>query len=79
MDSPNGHPILLVGEVEQYEEDCACPDHNALILFEGQPERWTNDCACPETSLAVQRREGVDDLLWTRVWPCRCASITNWM
>ena len=60
-------PILLVGETSLHEEDCACPDHGALILFDDQPVRWTNDCACPDTSPAIANTAVANDELWTRV------------
>lgn len=60
-------PLLLVGELANHEEDCACPDHGALILFDDQPERWTNDCACPDTFPASAGPIGAGDALWARV------------
>lgn len=48
MTKPYDVPMLLTGNYESVEEDCACPDHDSLILFETHPEGWSNDCACPD-------------------------------
>lgn len=59
-------PLLLVGDLAWHEEDCACPDHGALILFDDQPARWSMDCACPDTTPALDSDQRVDAALWTR-------------
>lgn len=59
-------PMLLVGDGSVHGEDCACPDHDALILFDDQPARWSMDCACPDTTLALDGNQRVDVPLWTR-------------
>lgn len=62
-------PMLLVDStsLHEHEEDCACPDHGALILFDDQPTHWTNDCACPDISPAMAVNKNADNGLWTRV------------
>ncbi|HSN76536.1 MAG TPA: radical SAM protein [Anaerolineae bacterium] len=73
----NDLPILLVGDPSLHEEDCACPDHGALILFDDQPAQWTNDCACPDTSPAITNDSGARDLLWARVPAAYVAPIAD--
>jgi uncharacterized protein len=67
MHKMNDLPMLLVGDPWLHEEDCACPDYDALILFDDQPAQWTNDCACPDTSPALASDGGADDEFWTRI------------
>lgn len=67
MDNKLDIPLLLVGSLFSHEEDCACPDHDALVLFDDQTERWGQDCACPNTSLEMPfDTKGVHGL-WTCV------------
>lgn len=66
LNTTSDAPILLVGDVELREEDCACPDHGALILFDDQPAHWTNDCACPDMIPASSSSQQLDAAFWTR-------------
>ncbi len=70
-------PVLLVGETSHREEDCACPDHGALILFNEQPAHWTNDCACPDSTPALTADTNSGNGLWTRVPAAHIAPIAN--
>jgi len=45
--------IILVGNVIEQEEDCACPDGAVALTFEEQPDAMENDCACAEKPFAV--------------------------
>lgn len=70
-------PIFLVGDLGLREEDCACPDHDALILFDDQPERWSNDCACPDVSNAIPGDAQMMGTLWSVVPTAHLEEITQ--
>lgn len=45
--------VILVGNVIEHDEDCACPDSALALTFEEHGDTFENDCACAEKPLAL--------------------------
>lgn len=49
------HPILLTGQFDEHDDDCACPDKAFLLVFErGQNDKIEHDCACSDGALQLE-------------------------
>ncbi len=55
-------PILLVGRIQELDDDCACPDKAFLLTFDQNQAAFDNDCACPAKAFNVahEHRSAVD-------------------
>lgn len=45
--------IILISDVIEYDEDCACPDGAMILTYEDQADPVENDCACAETPFTL--------------------------
>ncbi|MCA9932664.1 MAG: SPASM domain-containing protein [Ardenticatenaceae bacterium] len=47
-------PILLTGQFNDRDDDCACPDKAFLLVFEqGESSEMDHDCACPDGAMGL--------------------------
>lgn len=48
------HPILLTGQFNEHDDDCACPDKAFLLVFDqARIGEIDHDCACPDGALGL--------------------------
>jgi uncharacterized protein len=48
-------PILLTGQLDQRDNDCACPDKAFLLVFDqGENDKIEHDCACSDGALQLE-------------------------